>query len=62
MFEAVDSAWDQIKSSAGTEPLAIEVARVDLANIILILDNDEERDVQRISDTAVAVMKRMRKS
>jgi hypothetical protein len=56
MFKAFDAAWDQIKANVGTDALAIDRARVDLANVILALARDGERDIQKLTNDAIAAM------
>lgn len=61
MFQAFDNAWEQVRPNVGTGALAIDRARVDLANIILVLARDGERDIQRMTDAAVAAMAQIKR-
>ena len=54
--KAVDRAFDQAWSAVGKKyrsPLATEAARLKLANIIVSLVREGERDANRLGDRAV---------
>ena len=53
--EAFEEAWANIAGNYRS-PLAMEGARLKLANIILSLAADGERDRERLKDRAVRVM------
>ena len=43
-FQAFDDAWTEIAGNYGSDPLAIEAARLKLANAILSVIDDNSRD------------------
>jgi hypothetical protein len=59
MYSAFDTAWEQFKPHVGSGALAVEKACINLANAILALARDDERDIQALTDKAVAAMHAM---
>jgi hypothetical protein len=55
LFKAFDDAWDSIAANFGS-PLAIEAARIRLANIILSLPHDGSCDPEQIKNAAIRIM------
>ena len=55
LFKAFDDAWDSIAANFDS-PLAIEAARLRLANIILSLPHDGSIDPEQIKDAAIRLM------
>jgi hypothetical protein len=56
MFEAFDGAWDYLAPTVGTNPLAIEAARLKLANAILSLAKDQRSDSEGLEAAALRIM------
>lgn len=55
LFEAFDDAWDSIAANYDS-PLAIEAARLKLANIILSIPENGSNDPEQIKSIALRVM------
>jgi hypothetical protein len=55
LFQAFDDAWSEIAGNYQSV-LAIEGARLKLANVILSLAAEGERDAKRLKDRAVRIM------
>jgi hypothetical protein len=55
-FQAFDEAWESVAAHFGTDPLAIEAARVRLANAILSVTNDDSRDASALKTAALAIL------
>jgi hypothetical protein len=51
--EAFDSAWAEIASGVGTDPFAIEAARLKLANAVLNIADENSRDVEALKRAAL---------
>jgi pyocin large subunit-like protein len=58
VFQSFDQAWESIASNFGDNPLAIQAARVKLANIILSIPHDHQSDAQQIKNSALKMMAR----
>ena len=52
---AFDEAWELIKAEYQS-PLAIEAARLKLANVVLNLAEDGKQDYEKLIDRAVRIM------
>ena len=50
-----DEAWDLVKAEYQS-PMAIEAARLKLANIVINLAKEEEQDDQKLKDRAVRIL------
>jgi hypothetical protein len=55
---AFDAAWAEIAGSFGNDPIAIEAARLRLANAILSIASENSRDVEVLRRAALQVMGR----
>jgi hypothetical protein len=55
LFKAFDEAWSSIAANF-LNPLAIEAARLKLANIILSLPHNGSNDPEQIKSTALRIM------
>jgi hypothetical protein len=53
MGQAFDQAWSAIELSIGTDPSAIEAARLRLANIVVKLANEHTRDMGTLARAAL---------
>jgi len=49
--QAFDDAWNSIAAKIGNNPLAIEAARLKLANIILAIAQNEGGDPEQLNPT-----------
>jgi hypothetical protein len=58
VFESFDRAWESIAADFGDNPLAIQAARVKLANIILSMPHHHQSDVDQIKNSALKMMAR----
>jgi hypothetical protein len=58
LCEAFDEAWEDIAGSFGANTLAIQAARLKLANIILDLGRNGSNDPEEIKDSALKTMAR----
>ena len=56
LFKAFDDAWDHLAPKFGTDQLAIENARLELANVILGVANEESTDPEELKAAALRVM------
>jgi hypothetical protein len=56
LFTAFDQAWESMAGDVGTNPLAVEAARLNLANIILSLGHGA-KDPDRLKNAALQVMR-----
>ena len=56
IFRSFDEAWDSIEASFGHNPLAIQAARVKLANIILSIPHHARSDAEQIKNSALQLM------
>jgi pyocin large subunit-like protein len=56
VFESFDRAWESIAANFGNNPLAIQAARVKLANIILSMPHDYQSDAEQIKNAALKMM------
>jgi len=56
LFKAFDDAWDQLAPKFGTDQLAIEAARLKLANIILSLADPNGNDPEQLKNAALRIM------
>ena len=50
-----DAAWDVVKAEYQSR-LAVEAARLKLANIVINLAKEEEQDDQKLKDRAVRIL------
>jgi hypothetical protein len=55
-YQAFDDAWASIADNYGNDPLAIEAARLKLANTILSLIDDTTRDPAALKRAALEKM------
>jgi hypothetical protein len=46
--QAFDAAWAEIASEVGTDPVAIEAARLKLANAVLNVADENSRDIDAL--------------
>jgi hypothetical protein len=58
VFQSFDQAWASIAINFGDNPLAIQAARVKLANIILSMPHHHQSDVEQIKNSAIEMMAR----
>jgi hypothetical protein len=56
LFTAFDQAWESMAGDVGTNPLAIEAARLKLANIILSL-GDKAKGPDWLKNAALQMMR-----
>jgi hypothetical protein len=56
LFKAFDDAWEQLAPKHGDNPLAIEAARLKLANVILSLANEDRKDTEQLKAAALRIM------
>ena len=56
LFQAFDAAWNDIAANFGDNPLAIEAARLKLANALLSVARDDSRDPDSLKRQALQVM------
>jgi hypothetical protein len=56
VFQSFDLAWASIATNFGDNPLAIQAARVKLANIILSMPHNQQSDTQQIKNSALQIM------
>lgn len=54
--QALDDAWSSIAADFGNNPLAIEAARLKLANIILAIAQDDTSSPEQIKSAALQAM------
>jgi hypothetical protein len=54
--QTFDEAWDSIAANFGDNPVAIEAARLKLANAVLGAAREESRDVKALKRDALAAM------
>jgi hypothetical protein len=54
--QAFDDAWNSIAADFGNNPLAIEAARLKLANIILAIAQNEGGDPEQLKRAALMLM------
>ena len=57
-YQAFDEAWQSLAAQCGNDPEAIEAARVKLANAILAVSKDENRDPSELKKAALALLTR----
>ena len=57
-YQAFDEAWASIAAHFGTDPMAIEAARIKLANAILAVSKDGSRDPNALKQAALAILAR----
>jgi hypothetical protein len=57
-YQAFDEAWASIAAHFGTDPMAIEAARIKLANAILAVSKDGSRDPNALKRAALAILAR----
>jgi hypothetical protein len=53
--EAFDVAWASIADSVGTDPLTVESARLELADILLSIADDHSRDAKLLRDAVLRI-------
>jgi hypothetical protein len=56
VFQSFDDAWGSIAADFGDNPLAIQAARVKLANIILSVPHHQQSDAVLIKNSALQLM------
>jgi hypothetical protein len=56
LFTAFDQAWESIAGEVGSNPLAVEGARLKLANIILSLGKEAKDDPDWLKNAALQIM------
>ena len=56
VFQSFDDAWGSIAANFGDNPLAIQAARVKLANIILSMPHHQQGDAVQIKNSALQLM------
>jgi len=56
--QAFDDAWNSIAANVGKNPLAIEAARLKLANIILAIVQNDGGDPEQLKRAALELMAR----
>ena len=56
IIQAFDDAWNSIAANIGNNPLAIEAARLKLANIILAIAQNEGGDPEQLKRAALDLM------
>ena len=56
LFQVFDAAWNDIAANFGDNPLAIEAARLKLANALLSVAGDDSRDPDNLKRQALQVM------
>jgi hypothetical protein len=56
MGQAFDEAWASIAGNFEENPLAIEVARLKLANAMLSVAHENSRDVEALKNAALKAM------
>jgi hypothetical protein len=54
--DAFDVAWAEISGRFGTNPVAIEAARLSLANAVLSVASEDSRDVEVLKRAALERM------
>ena len=57
-YQAFDEAWQSIAGYFGDDPVTIEAARVKLANAILAVCEEENRDSRALKTAALAILAR----
>jgi hypothetical protein len=55
LFAAFDDAWRQLAPKCGDNPLAIEAARIRLANTILSLATEDSKDPEQLKAAALRI-------
>ena len=58
VFQSFDQAWESIAHNFVDNALAMQAARIKLANIILSMPHDHQSDAQQITDSALKMMAR----
>jgi hypothetical protein len=56
LFQAFDAAWNEIARNVGANPLAIEAARLKLANATLAVAREDSRDPETLKRDALQTM------
>jgi hypothetical protein len=56
LFTAFDQAWESMAGDVGTNPLAVEAARLKLADVILSLGG-EAKDADWLTNAALQIMR-----
>ena len=56
LFEAFDSAWNEIADRFEEDPLRKEAARLNLAHAVLAVASEASSDAERIKSLALRVM------
>ena len=55
LFKAFDDAWERLAPRHGDNPLAIEAARLRLANTILSLASEDSKDPDQLAAAALRI-------
>jgi hypothetical protein len=58
--QAFDAAWTEIAGKIGADPVAIEAARLRLANAVLSIASEHSRDVEALKRGALQAMGKTR--
>lgn len=57
LFKAFDDAWEEIKPKVSKRAIALEAARLSLANIILSLCKEDSRDPDQLKNEALRIFR-----
>ena len=55
-YQAFDEAWESVAAHFGADPVAIEAARLRLANAILAVTHNDSRDASALKTAALAIL------
>ena len=53
IFKAFDDAWHEVRPSVSDDEMAVEAAKLSLANILLSLAREDSRDFKLLTGDAV---------
>jgi len=56
VYQALDEAWDIVAPTVGTDPQAIDAARVKLAEAILAVTRHDTTDAEQIKRMALQIL------
>jgi hypothetical protein len=62
LFKAFDDAWNEIRPSVSDDAMAVEAARLRLANILLSLAREDSRDFELLRDETLRTYRLMHKT
>jgi len=54
--QAFDKAWEEIAGNFGNDPIYIQAARLKLASVLLVIANEESRDVETLKNSALRII------